>query len=83
MKKEIEQIFLRLYENVQHGVEWEHAQNELQQLMCYREVKAILEYIGLDGLCPEHEDALVMQLKTDYPTKIIWLAIDKVKTESK
>lgn len=55
---------------------------QLLQLMCYREVRAIIEWIGIDYLM-EYEESVVEQLGKTYDSDIVWDAIEQVKNEMK
>lgn len=66
------------YSDVTEGAK---AADELQRLMCYREVRAIIEWVRIDYFVPDYEEELVKQLENTYPTDMIWEAIEKVKKE--
>jgi hypothetical protein len=58
--------------------------DELTALMCYREVRAIGEWIGVEYLFLEdHYDCLIDQLSKYYPKGAILQAIEQVKKQMK
>ena len=60
------------------------ASEVITALMCYREVRAIMEWVGVTEFnIPEVEDGLVIQLKEHYNMKLVWQAIEQVKKEMK
>lgn len=72
------------YMNGQADIEGvEDTVSELTALMCYREVRAIIEWLGIEHLVEEYEYVIVMQLKETYDTGLIWTAIEQVKNELK
>lgn len=56
------------------------ATDELTALMCYREVKAIIEWIGIDYLTT-YEESIVESLNKSYHSDMIWEAIEQFKNE--
>ncbi len=84
MKDEISIIMLYLYENVQDGEEWDATVSELQRLMCYREVRALIEWADPSGtVISEFQHEIITQLVKDYPESMILEAIEKVKKDQK
>lgn len=58
--------------------------DELEHLMCYREVRAIMEWVGRGFFdIPEFEDGLLAILSVHYPAETIWEAIEQYKNENK
>jgi hypothetical protein len=52
---------------------------QIEKLMCYREVKAIYDWVEPEYFQTDHEDGLVQQLENTYHTDLIWAAIDNCK----
>lgn len=84
MLDNLESILLKLYENINNGNQWDEAVDELQRLMCYREVKAYS--MGYDEYHNELsfeqfiQDASKVFVR-DYSEKTVLSAINKVKSE--
>lgn len=82
MKDKIDSILLNIYEQVQDGIQWDKAANELTALMCYREVRAMYTTIRQAGYKKNPHDSWVFTtLIKDYTEDIILKAIEQVKTD--
>jgi len=56
---------------------------EIEILMCYREIRAVGEFVGRNYLIPGYEDDLFEQLREDYPETVVTKAIEKYKNQKK